>query len=148
MGTPGPVAEARVTLGRRLACLRQAAGFTQAHAGRCLGYSRSAVARAEATGVCSRDFCLAAGRLFGAGEELALAHDQIAGMAAAARAQAARQARQARQRQSPGPAELTDDGDTTFSVLEATCPHCDKTVAVLVRHGTALLPLESPHLPG
>ena len=147
MGTPGPVAEARVTLGRRLASLRQVAGFTQAQAGRCLGYSRSAVARAEATGVCSRDFCLAAGRLFGAGEELALAHDQIAGMAAAARAQAARQARQARQRQSPRPAELADDGDTTFSVLEATCPHCDKTVAVLVRHGTALLPLESPHLP-
>ena len=75
---------------------------------------------------------------------LALAHDQIAGMAAAARAQAARQARQ---RQSPGSAELTDDGDITFSVLEATCPHCDKTVAVLVRHGTALLPLESPQLP-
>jgi Helix-turn-helix domain len=139
-----PVAEARMTLGRRLASLRQAAGFTQAHAGGRLGYSRSAVARAEATGVCSRDFCLAAGRLFGAGEELALAHDQIAGMAAAARAQAARQARQ---RQSPESAELTDDGDITFSVLEATCPHCDKTVAVLVRHGTALLPLESPHLP-
>ena len=56
------------------ASLRQAAGFTQAQAGAGLGYSRSAVARAEATGVCSRDFCLAAGRLFGAGEELALAH--------------------------------------------------------------------------
>ena len=144
MDTPRTVAEARVSLGRRLASLRQAAGFTQAQAGAGLRYSRSAVARAEATGVCSRDFCLAAGRLFGAGEELALAHDQIAGMAAVARTQAARQARQ---RQSPGSAELTDDGDTTFSVLEATCPHCDKTVAVLVRHGTALLPLESPQLP-
>ena len=80
--------QARVTLGRRLASLRQAAGFTQAHAGARLGYSRSAVARAEATGVCSRDFCLAAGRLFGAGEELALAHDQIAGMAGSGNADA------------------------------------------------------------
>jgi len=77
MSTPAPVAEARAALARELASWRQHAGLTQAVAGHRIGYSRSAVARAEATGVCSRDFCRAAGRLYGAGEHLALAHDPV-----------------------------------------------------------------------
>lgn len=56
MSTPAAVAEARLALGRRLAGLRQNAGLTQAVAGVRMGYRRSAVARAEATGVCSHDF--------------------------------------------------------------------------------------------
>jgi len=125
--------------------LRQAAGFTQRHAGRRIGYSRSAVARAEATGVCSRDFCLLAGQLYGAGDELALAHDQIAGAAAAARSQAARRARQR-----PTPADsaaLAEEHNVTFSVLESACPYCGKPAAVLIRHSAALMPLGSPETP-
>jgi hypothetical protein len=65
MSTPARVAEARLALARRLAMLRDAgfplamlrdAGFPQAQTARRIRYSRSAVARAEATGVCSRDF--------------------------------------------------------------------------------------------
>ena len=57
MSTPPPVTEARLALARRLAILGHDAGFTQAHAAHGIEYSRSAVARAEATGVCSCDFC-------------------------------------------------------------------------------------------
>src|SRR5260221_11275478 len=92
MSIPAPVAEARAALAEQLAGWRQHAGLTQAQAGRRIGYSRSAIARAEATGVCSRDFCRAAGRLYGAGEHLALAHDRIEAPVAAARSQAARPA--------------------------------------------------------
>jgi Helix-turn-helix domain len=69
--------EARTLLARQLAGWRQAAGFTQAQAAHRIGYSRSAVARAEATGVCSRDYCRLAGQLYGAGDQLALTHDRI-----------------------------------------------------------------------
>lgn len=143
MSTPAEVAEARLALGRRLAGLRQNAGFTQAVAGARMGYSRSAVARAEATGVCSRDFCRLSDRLYGAGDELALAHDRVEALAAAARSQAARRARQARL---PGSAAavLAEENAATFSVLEAACPYCRKPVAVLVRHSAALMPPGTP----
>jgi transcriptional regulator with XRE-family HTH domain len=139
----GEVAEARLALGRRLASLRQEAGLTQVLAGARIGYSRSAVARAEATGVCSRDFCRLAGQLYGAADELALAHDQIAALATAARSQAARHARRNHQ---PGPAAavLSADNDVTFSAVAAACPHCGKPVAMLVRHSAVLMPLETP----
>jgi transcriptional regulator with XRE-family HTH domain len=135
------VAEARAALARQLASWRQAAGFTQAQTGYRIGYSRSAIARAETAGVCSRDFCTLAGRLFGAGDTLALMHDRIEALAAAGRAQAARQARQARQ---PLPADPAEDAEMTFAVTENACPYCGKPVAVLVRQSAALLPLESP----
>jgi len=141
MSIPAPVAEARAALAEQLAGWRQHAGLTQAQAGRRIGYSRSAVARAEATGVCSRDFCRAAGRLYGAGEQLALAHDRIEALVAAARSQAARQARQARQPPAMAQAEETE---VTFAVMDAACPYCGKPVAVLVRQSAVLLPLESP----
>lgn len=141
VSTPVPVAEARAALAGQLAAWREAAGLTQAQAGNRIGYSRSAVARAEATGVGSRDFCLRAGQLYGTGETLALAHDRIEALAAAARSQAARQARQARQPPLPAQAE---DAETTFAVTEAACPYCGKPVAVLMRQSAALLPLESP----
>lgn len=143
MTTPAAVAEARLALGRRLASLRRDAGLTQALAGARVGYSRSAVARAEATGVCSRDFCLLAGRLYGAGEELVLAHDQIAALAAAARSRAARQDRQNHLPRSAA-AVLAAEDNVTVSVVEAACPYCGKQVAVLVRLRAALLPLETP----
>jgi hypothetical protein len=98
---PAPVAEARAALARQLASWRQAAGFTQAQTGYRIGYSRSAIARAETTGVCSRDFCTLAGRLYGAGDALALMHDRIEGLAAAGRAQAARQARRVTRHRRP-----------------------------------------------
>jgi transcriptional regulator with XRE-family HTH domain len=139
LSTPAPVAEARAALAEQLAGWRQHAGLTQAQAGHRIGYSRSAVARAERTGVCSRDFCRAAGRLYGAGEQLALAHDRIEALAAAARSQAARQARQARQ-----PLVMAqEETEITFAVSEGTCPYCGKPVAVLVRQSAALLQLES-----
>jgi len=141
MSIPAPVTEARAALARQLAGWRQHAALTQAQAGHRIGYSRSAVARAEATGVCSRDFCRAAGRLYGAGEQLALAHDRIEALAAAARSQAARQARQARQ---PPATAQAGEAEITFAVSEGTCPYCGKPVAVLVRQSAALLPLESP----
>jgi len=87
--------------------------------------------------VCSRDFCRAAGRLYGAGEQLALAHDRVEALAAAARSQAARQARQP-------PAMTQEETEVTFAVSEGTCPYCAKPVAVLVRQSAALLQLESP----
>jgi hypothetical protein len=141
VSTPEPVAEARAALAEQLASWRHHAGLTQAHAGHRIGYSRGAVAWAEATGVCSRDFCRAIGRLYGAGEALALAHDRIEALAAAARSQAARQARQ--NRQMPAAAQ-EEDTEVTFAVSEGTCPYCGKPVAVLVRQSATLLPLESP----
>jgi len=138
---PGAGGRREAALARQLASWRQNAGLTQAQAGHRIGYSRSAVARAEDTGVCSRDFCRLAGRLYGAGEQLALAHDRIEALAAAARSQAARQARQARQPPMTAPAE---EAEITFAVVEAACPYCGKPVAVLVRQSAALLPLESP----
>src|SRR5215469_1386060 len=96
MSTSERVIEARLALGRRLAILRHDAGFTQVQAAHKIGYSRSGVARAEATGVCSRDFCRLAGQLYGAGDQLATEHDRIEALAAAARSQAARQARRVR----------------------------------------------------
>lgn len=143
MSIPAQVADARLALGRRLASLRENAGLTQAEAAGRIGYSRSAVARAEATGVCSRGFCRLAGRLYGAGEDLALEHDRIGALALAARSQAARQARQRRHPppQIPAPPK---QNDATFTVLEAACPYCGKPVAVLIRQSAALLPLGSP----
>lgn len=141
MSTLAPVADARAALARQLAGWRQHAGLTQAQAGRRIGYSRSAVARAEATGVCSRYFCRLAGRLYGAGEQLALAHDRIEALAAAARSQAAQPARQAPQ---PPATAQAEEAQITFAVSEGACPYCGKPVAVLVRQSAALLPLQSP----
>lgn len=109
-------------------------------------YSRSAVARAEATGVCSREFCRLAGQLYGTGEELALEHDRIEALALADRSQAARLARQRRHPPTRVPAP-PEQNDVTFTALEAACPYCGKPVAVLTRQSTALLPLESPGPP-
>ena len=141
MSTSAQVAEARLSLGRRLASLRENAGLTQAQAGRRIGYSRSAVARAEATGVCSRDFCRLAGRLYGAGEELALEHDRVEALALAARSHAARQARQRRHPPPPVPAP-PEQNEVTVTAVETACPHCRKPVAVLLRQSTALLALD------
>jgi len=127
--------------------LRQDAGFTQWQAAARIWYSCSAVARAEATGVCSRGFCRLAGQLYGAGDELALEHDRIDALAAAARSQAARRARQDRHTDPlPGVAAQAEETDVTFLAAEATCPSCGKPVAVLVRQSTVLLPLGSPGL--
>jgi hypothetical protein len=146
MSTPPAVAEARLALGRRLAILRREAGFTQAHAARRIGYSRSAVARAEATGVCSRDFCRLAGRLYGAGDEVAAEHDRIEALVAAARSQAALQARRAWLRDHPpvGGAVLAEESEAAVTAVEASCPGCGKPVVVLLRQTTMLLPLDSP----
>ena len=148
MSTAAQVTEARLALARRLAILRQAAGFTQAHTARRIRYSRSAVARAEATGVCSRDFCRLAGRLYGAGDQLAHEHDRIEALVAAVRGQAAEQARQARHGDQPlGIAAHAEETEVAFAAVEAACPHCRKPVAVLVRQSAALLPVESPGIP-
>ena len=148
MSTSAQVAQARLALARRLAILRQDAGFTQCQAAARLRYSRSAVARAEATGVCSRGFCRLAGQLYGAGDELALEHDRIDALAAAARNQAARRAQQDRHTgPPPGIAAQAEESDVSFMAVEATCPSCGKPVAVLVRQSTTLLPLGSPGLP-
>jgi len=53
--------EARTLLGQRIAALRRDAGLTQRDLGVLTGYSRSAVARAETSGACSRPFCVRAG---------------------------------------------------------------------------------------
>ncbi len=136
------VADARAALARQLASLRQAAGLSQAHAGKRLGYSRSAVARAETTGICSRDFCRLAGQLYRVGDRLALAHDRIEALADAARSQAARQDRQRRRPAVPEPA--THEGATTVTDLDAACPYCAKPMTVLVRQTAALIPVDSP----
>lgn len=81
--------DARAALARRIAVLRRAAGLTQRELGVLAGYSRSAVARAEASGACSRPFCVRAGRALGVGAELAAAHDRAAALTIAARAEAA-----------------------------------------------------------
>jgi transcriptional regulator with XRE-family HTH domain len=143
MSIPARVADARLALGRRLASLRENAGLTQAEAAGRMRYSRSAVARAEAIGVCGREFCRLAGQLYGAGEDLALEHDRIEALALAARSQAARQARQ-RRHPTPQPPARPEQTEITFTALEAACPYCGKPVAVLMRQSTALLPLGSP----
>jgi hypothetical protein len=139
-----PVAEARAALARRLAFLRQAAGFTQAQAAYRLSYSRSAVARAEVTGVCSRDFCRLAGQLYGGRRARRRTRPHRA-LAITAPSQAARQARRARHgdRLPPGGAASAEETGAAFTAVEAACPHCRKPVAVLIRHSTALLPVES-----
>jgi transcriptional regulator with XRE-family HTH domain len=143
VSTPAQVAGARAVLGRRLAGLRENAGLTQAEAAARIRYSRSAVARAETTGVCSREFCRLTGRLYGAAEELAFEHDRIEALVMAARSQAARQARQRRHPPPRAPAP-PEQNDVTFTALEAACPYCGKPVAVLTRQSTALLPLGTP----
>jgi len=145
MSTTRAVADARDALARQLASLRQASGLSQAHAGKRLGYSRSAVARAEATGICSRDFCRLAGQLYRVGDRLALAHDRIEAPTAAARSQAARQARQRRHPAAPAPP--AHQGATTVTDLDAACPYCAKPMTVLVRQTAALLPVNSPPPP-
>jgi Helix-turn-helix domain len=143
MSVPAQVTDARLALGRRLASLRETVGLTQAEAGSRIGYSRSAIARAETAGVCGRDFCRLTGRLYGAGEELALERDRIEALAMAARSQAARQARQRRHPPPQTPVQ-PEQNDVTFTALEAACPYCGKPVAVLMRQSTGLLPLGSP----
>jgi transcriptional regulator with XRE-family HTH domain len=145
MSTPRTVADARAALARQLASLRQASGLSQAHAAKRLGYSRSAVARAEATGICSRDFCQLAGQLYQVGDRLALAHDRIQAHADAARSQAARQARQRRHPAVPEPS--AHEGATTVTDLDAACPYCAKPMTVLVRQTAALLPMDTPPPP-
>jgi transcriptional regulator with XRE-family HTH domain len=143
MSTPARVAGARLALGRRLASLRETAGLTQAEAAARIRYSRSAVARAETRGVCSREFCRLAGQLYGTGDDLAAEHDRTEVLALAARSQAARQTRQRRHPPPRAPA-LPEQNDVTVTALEAACPYCGKPVSVLTRQGTALLPLGSP----
>jgi hypothetical protein len=67
------------------------------------GTAEAGVARAEATGVRSRDFSRLAGRLYGAGDELAAEHDRIEAIAAAARSRATRHAQRARLGDYPPP---------------------------------------------
>ena len=76
MSGPEAARDARSALARRIAVLRRTAGLTQRELGVLAGYSRSAVARAEASGACSRPFCVRAGRALGVGGELAAAHDR------------------------------------------------------------------------
>ncbi len=75
---PEAARDARAALARRIVVLRRTAGLTQRELGVLAGYSRSAVARAEASGACSRPFCVRAGRALGVGGELAAAHDRAA----------------------------------------------------------------------
>ncbi len=133
--------EARTLLGQRIAALRRDAGLTQRDLGVRTGYSRSAVARAETSGACSRPFCVRAGRALGVDGELASAHDRAAALTIAARADAARRARDQRSRPPPGP-EGEDTG-TLILAHDMTCPHCGKPVAVLIRQDLSLLPLEA-----
>ena len=132
--------DARAALARRIAVLRRAAGLTQRELGVLAGYSRSAVARAEASGACSRPFCVRAGRALGVGGELAAAHDRAAALTIAARAEAARGRR--RPPPAPGP-EGQEPEDPQVLAREAACPHCGKPVVVLIRQALSLLPLEA-----
>jgi len=141
--TAGLAQEARAALGRRLASLRGNAGVSQHAVGERIGYSRSAVARAEATGLGSRDFYRLAGLLLGAGDKLARACDRVAALTAAERAYAARQARQARlASQEPGVIEgwLGEEPQAAQTVMEAACPSCGQRLAVMLRQTAALHP--------
>lgn len=132
--------DTRSALARRIAVLRRAAGLTQRELGVLAGYSRSAVARAEASGACSRPFCIRAGRALGVDGELATAHDRAAALTIAARAEAARAQRRP-------PAAPGTDGqeaeDLQILAREAACPHCRKPVVLLIRQGLSLLPPEA-----
>lgn len=132
--------DARAALAQRIAVLRRAAGLTQRELGVLAAYSRSAVARAETSGACSRPFCVRAGRALGVGGELATAHDRAAALTIAARAEAAR----ARRHLPPAPGPDGQEGEE-LQVLarQAACPHCGKPVVVLIRQGLSLLPLEA-----
>lgn len=142
MSTRAQVADARAALARQLASLRRAVGLSQAQAGRCITYSRSQVARGEAAGVYSRDFCRLAGQLHGAGDQLALVHDRIDALADAARTQAARQNRHPAAATPP-----TRESATAVVDLDTGCPHCARPIAVLVRQSDALVPLQSAGRP-
>jgi hypothetical protein len=132
--------DTRAALGRRIAVLRRAAGLTQRELGMLAGYSRSAVALAEASGACSRPFCVRAGRALGVGGELAAAHDRAAALTIAARAEVARARR--RPRLAPGP-DGQEAEDPQVLARQAACPHCGKPVVVLIRQGLSLLPLNA-----
>lgn len=150
-GTDGAAAglahEARAALGRRLASLRRNAGLSQHVVAARIGYSRSAVARAEATGLGSRDLYRLAGLLLGAGDKLARACDNAAALTAAERAYAARRAREARLA-SQEPAEMAgwlgEEPEAEQTVMEAACPSCGKRLAVVLRQTAALHPAGPP----
>lgn len=145
--TAGLAQEARAALGRRLASLRRNAGLSQHALGERIGYSRSAVARAEATGLGSRDFYRLAGLLLGAGDKLARACDSAAALTTAERAYAARQATEARlASQGPGVIAgwLGEEPEASQTVIEATCPSCGKHLAVMLRQTAALHPAGPP----
>jgi DNA-binding XRE family transcriptional regulator len=78
----------RVVLGRRLAALRQAVGYTQALFAQKISYTRSTIAGTE-TGKQrpSREFWAHADALLGAGGELVAAHDRVKAAENAARGQ-------------------------------------------------------------
>lgn len=137
MSTAETVRDAREALGRRLRYLRQEAGLTQQQAGARTGYARSTISWAERTGIAARDFWLRAGSLVGAGDALAVVHDQILARASAARAAASRQARALAGEALPD-VPLEDAG---FTVLEAACPHCGKPVAVVTRVAGSVFPV-------
>jgi transcriptional regulator with XRE-family HTH domain len=145
--TAGLAQEARAGLGRRLASLRRNVGLSQHAVGERIGYSRSAVARAEATGLGSRDFYRLAGLLLGAGDKLARACDNAAALTSAERAYAARQAREARLA-SHEPVVmagwLAEEPEAAQTVMEAACPSCGKQLAVMLRQTAALHPAGPP----
>jgi transcriptional regulator with XRE-family HTH domain len=145
--TAGLAQEARAALGRRLASLRRNAGLSQHAVGARIGYSRSAVARAEATGLGSRDFYRIAGLLVGTGDELARACDSASALTAAERAYAARQARQARlasQEAAVTAGWLGEEPEAAQTVMQAACPSCGMQLAVMVRQTAALHPAGPP----
>jgi hypothetical protein len=69
----------RQLLGQRLQDLREQAGLTQRQLAAGIGYSVSTIKRAENYGDGARELFAAAGHSLGAGDDLGLMHDQIAG---------------------------------------------------------------------
>jgi len=67
----------------------------------------------------------------------------------AARSQAALQARRARPGDYPprGSPAHTQENEVTVAALQASCPCCGTPVAVLLRHTTIVLALDSPGIP-
>ena len=147
------IAVARLDLGRRLAELRQDAGFSQRRFAPRVGYSRSELSRAE-LGLphVSLEFWLRADKELDADGELVAEHERLQALEASLREQAHRQERVARkapqaagdsrpaasQSATASTAEIsTSTIETSASTAEisdtVTCPHCGQPIALTTR---------------
>jgi DNA-binding XRE family transcriptional regulator len=134
------LAAARQELGRQLAAWRARAGMTQRGLARLTGYSRSAIASAEAGQPAAAAFWLAVDRATGAGGRLAAAQARIEAAVAAARRQAARAAWEVRMDAAEPGTVSAPPQDAPMAVTDSPCPRCGQPLTVTIHVNVAPTP--------